>query len=964
MAKLGTVTGVVVKGGVILATKYAPIVLKENFNLIYGGAAKEFNFTDGIGPGTIEVCFQTIPGNPHAGTSIQPSGKGAYVDIIHDGRIISNTLTDKPGKGKVATASIGAIDNLWKLVFKNTNENSGEDGEDYFVSITYPSTNPIKVKKIPMSFWQRAFDNFWNNYKPIEYLKINYDHNYYGDQYSITEILYLVGVISNRIQFIVDLNFDLLTHIPTFPIKLSTETRLIKLSIYYKEFAGMKIINCVNEHDLNTRQQFISKVQKIAFDHPEDRDFIANIYPHSGEIYDLLVPYVLNDTLEKRSSHKVIISLNDEIATLYNHNSHFIGVKEVVLDLPELRTSGFAGGSAKIHNIKANNIQFSTIKNSPSPGIHIKFSFETFGSVEIETHIGSQGIDYLDNHINSLTIEPEITLEMINVIDDAFPNNWGKKYVLSARLNFRMDPNISIEYPSVGGSISFNRDDLIDIDFHAEWVETDLNTLANQMGMQAGEKYLSVFTAQVMTYLLGDNYPVMDIKLANDNILITYVANPESQEMSKIVQPTPYKIPAQNNLSKVDHIVVVMMENRSFDHMLGYLKLEGGRKDVDGLTGNESNADFQQNIYKVSHNPNTQILQDPCHASSCVKRQIGTNMDGFIKDFSLRYKNNKEVWGNVMSYYNKIEVPTFDYLSKEFAICDKWFCAHPGQTQPNRFITYTGKLNNDSQGKPQIDNINFSDFTPIETPTIFDYLTKCNVSWKVFEHGYSFIRLFTNYTFDTNNVVDFNSPKSFNYLAQAGKLPSVSFIEPDYIDVPPGNDDHPPGDIKKGQAFLAGIIKALQESPKWEKTMLIITYDEHGGFYDHVLPPDNAIELAGGIIRYGPRVPSFVISPYVPEGSVSHVLFDHTSILATIIKRFISPDLHQYLDLGPRISTSNDIGTILSLSTPRKNITPVNIPTFPVLNPTNYKMAPPKLANNDFHATLFGYRLMLGYPPK
>ncbi len=169
----------------------------------------------------------------------------------------------------------------------------------------------------------------------------------------------------------------------------------------------------------------------------------------------------------------------------------------------------------------------------------------------------------------------------------------------------------------------------------------------------------------VISALLGGVYPIIDIYQVEDAMFITYVPKPEDEALKKIL---PKKFIPINNLAKFDHIVVLMQENRSFDHMLKYLKVEEGRQDVDGLTGNESNIDIgigpDQQVHKVFHNHDTQIKQDPCHALKCVMRQIGTSMDGFVKDFCLRYPvrdnpNNREIWKNVMSYYGKEELPTF-----------------------------------------------------------------------------------------------------------------------------------------------------------------------------------------------------------------------------------------------------------------------------------------------------------------
>ena len=186
-----------------------------------------------------------------------------------------------------------------------------------------------------------------------------------------------------------------------------------------------------------------------------------------------------------------------------------------------------------------------------------------------------------------------------------------------------------------------------------------------------------------------------------------------------------------------------------------------------------------------------------------------------------------------------------------------------------------------------MDNPDLVTMLPIKTPTMFDHLNDCGVSWKVFENGFSFLRLFRNYTFDTANVVRFDDPvRGFETAARSGTLPQVTMIEPDYIDLPPGNDDHPPADMEDGQEFVNRIVKALIAWPQWEKTLLVITYDEHGGFYDHQQPPNDAPPLRGGRTTLGPRVPTFLVSPWIKRQDVIHSRFDHTSIGATILRRF------------------------------------------------------------------------------
>ena len=186
-----------------------------------------------------------------------------------------------------------------------------------------------------------------------------------------------------------------------------------------------------------------------------------------------------------------------------------------------------------------------------------------------------------------------------------------------------------------------------------------------------------------------------------------------------------------------------------------------------------------------------------------------------------------------MGYYNAGQVPVYDALAREFMICQRWFAAHPGSTFCNRFYTLTGRLNRDSFGNFEFNNFTGDDFKPVSTKTIFDHLSDHGVSWHYYEHRYCTLRLFERYTTDINYIVDVDDPsRGFYASAMAGTLPSVSFIDPNFIDEPDGqdNDDGAPSDIRAGQNLIGRVVNAVMQGPKWNKTLLIITYDEHGGF--------------------------------------------------------------------------------------------------------------------------------------
>jgi hypothetical protein len=217
---------------------------------------------------------------------------------------------------------------------------------------------------------------------------------------------------------------------------------------------------------------------------------------------------------------------------------------------------------------------------------------------------------------------------------------------------------------------------------------------------------------------------------------------------------------------------------------------------------------------------------------------------------------------------------------------------------------------------------------PVYTPTIFDYLTNAKdpqtqqpapVTWRYFEHGYCFLRFFEGHTFDEANIVAADDPEiGFIASVRAGTLPSVTFLDPHFIEYPPGaNCDGPPADVKDGQDFIQRVVEEIVAGPAWDKTLLLIVYDEHGGFFDHV-PPPAAVPVSSdlSISTLGVRVPAVVISPWIGAGSVfghddsgeGALHFDHTSILKTIARRFLSADPPY---LGARFAAAQDLSSVI-----------------------------------------------------
>lgn len=375
-----------------------------------------------------------------------------------------------------------------------------------------------------------------------------------------------------------------------------------------------------------------------------------------------------------------------------------------------------------------------------------------------------------------------------------------------------------------------------------------------------------------------------------------------------------------DNLEKIDHIVVLMMENRSFDHMLGYLKLEGANPDVDGLDAGMSNSDGSGTAYEVHRLPGTVFQLDPGHGPEEVDEQLRNHNGGFVINYENEH-GDKPTFdpASIMGYHNGSSLPVYDHLARNFCICDRWFCSVPGATWPNRLYAVTGK----SQGK---DNR----MPPIyDLPSFVRHLDAAEVPWSWYAHDIASLRLIDGkyrvlhgskfFWFDRRTWVN---PVTFLDHAASGNLPAVAWIDPNFEDLPiigpnESNDDHPPSDVMAGQDLVLKLYNAVVNSPAWKKTLLVIVYDEHGGFYDHVKPED-AADDDSDFRKFGVRVPAIVVSPWVERGKLSHKVFDHTSIIKTILLRFCRRPDGTIPDMGARVNHAEQLGTLLTLSTPRE----------------------------------------------
>ncbi|UPW20340.1 hypothetical protein M0C34_08785 [Agarivorans sp. TSD2052] len=401
---------------------------------------------------------------------------------------------------------------------------------------------------------------------------------------------------------------------------------------------------------------------------------------------------------------------------------------------------------------------------------------------------------------------------------------------------------------------------------------------------------------------------------------------------------------------KIEHIVVLMLENRSFDHMLGYLTSKKGRNDIDGL-GNIASysnpipgGNQTQSILRLQDGKAVQV--DPGHSVTANQEQIaGGEMSGFLSNYLRKsaFSNDPEGANVVMGFYDDEHLEVFDQLADEYMVCDRWFCSHPGPTYPNRFISLMGST-------PDVNNLELESRLAgaVKGTTIFDLLSEGNVSWNYVESNISFLRMFEKYRIDETNIVQRN-----NWLTKArnGNLPAVSWIDPHIGNLEiddDADDDHPPSNVVRGQEGVFEIYAALTANKQqWDKTLFVITYDEHGGFYDHVPPhginSNTAPEVhkihPDGATHYGPRVPALLVSPWIKKRSVSSTVFDHTSLLKTILVNFLGEEAGNQNLLGPRVDAANSLldqlentkranTVILQAPAPAANFAPgdVNIP--------------------------------------
>lgn len=396
-----------------------------------------------------------------------------------------------------------------------------------------------------------------------------------------------------------------------------------------------------------------------------------------------------------------------------------------------------------------------------------------------------------------------------------------------------------------------------------------------------------------------------------------------------------------NPKDAMKHIIVLMLENRSFDHMFGFMTVDQPRipgDKIDNLKGDESNVDASGKDIPVSmdaryagdyrvdpghHFPDvTQQLFEKDEVASTAKPTMG----GFVKDYGEQPGGSLVASRRVMKCFDPRKLPALTALAKEFAVCDRWFSSVPGPTLPNRAFAHAAT---------SLGHVDMSPIAYWNVMTLYERLDEAKVSSRVYSHdgntlAFMFKTLFKKGGKFLGSYGDFLSDLRGN------SLPKYCFIEPrfnDWYDAGNhryyiANDQHPDNNVAEGELLIQEVYQSIRKSKYWEKSLFVIVYDEHGGFFDHVKPPQtipSGLEKPGvstfDFARLGVRVPAVLISPYIEKGTILHDQLEHSSLAATA-RDILAPNM---TTLSDRDKNANTFTSALTLTAPRNTPKTLNI---------------------------------------
>ncbi len=373
---------------------------------------------------------------------------------------------------------------------------------------------------------------------------------------------------------------------------------------------------------------------------------------------------------------------------------------------------------------------------------------------------------------------------------------------------------------------------------------------------------------------------------------------------------------AQND--PIRHVVLLLMENHSFDQMLGCL--DEVHEDLDGVrnAASKTNDDGKGHTFFPRPTRARQMKLDPDHGHSAVLSQIDSNNSGFVRSFVKDYPTSSlAARQDIMGYYPRGFLPALHTLGEQFTVCDRWLSSLPGPTWPNRYFALSGTSKGQVGMPSGLDALNPRWYTEQDQDTIFDRLNDAKKTWTVYFYDFPASLLFKNQR-KAENLANYRYFDNFfpDAAGPADAFPEFVLIEPKYFGEAQ-NDDHPPHNVMKAEKLIADTYNALRSNqPLWESTLLVILYDEHGGFYDHVPPPSDSVApdeytRMFDFRRLGVRVPALLVSPWC-DGGVCHAQFDHCSVLRYLCDKWGLPPL------GKRTEASASVGlAIRTIGTPR-----------------------------------------------
>lgn len=392
--------------------------------------------------------------------------------------------------------------------------------------------------------------------------------------------------------------------------------------------------------------------------------------------------------------------------------------------------------------------------------------------------------------------------------------------------------------------------------------------------------------------------------------------------------------PTPPGLIGLKHIVVLMMENRSFDHLLGFA--QSAAWPIDGLSGSETNRDSTGEVARVSSDArySGDFTPDPGHAVFDSLTQLYGDpktpetqepvMTGFVLSYEGKTHSSPDAH-RIMRCFSPEKVPVLTELAMQFAVCDRWFSSLPGPTFPNRAFAH---------GATSIGRVDMGINWLGMSKTIYELLNENGVDSRIYYHDSTMAMTFKGLM---NQGKYFGLFDDFLSDCKKNKLPAYSFIEPRFANSqdPATNtffsasDQHPDHNVEQGEILIRDVFNAIWSSqPLRESSLLVIVYDEHGGLYDHVHPPKtvnpdgkdwpgspDSLDPPFHFTRLGVRVPAVLISPYVPKGTIDHTVYDHGSLIATATKSLLKNVTNASLTARDR--AANTFEQNLSLSQPR-----------------------------------------------